>query len=113
MTTLVAIAVVVAFASATQDIAVDAWRIEEAKDADELGTFTSAYQLGYRIALLVTDALILVFANHLGWPMSYTIMALLMGVGLFAALRMPEPKPEVRAISKTVRLDGAIRMPPR
>ena len=101
-----AFALVVAFASATQDIAVDAWRIEEAQDADELGTFTSAYQLGYRIALLVTDALILVFANHLGWPMSYTIMALLMGVGLFAALRMPEPKPEVRAISKTVRLDG-------
>ena len=63
-----AFALVVAFASATQDIAVDAWRIEEAKDADELGTFTSAYQLGYRIALLVTDALILVFANHLGWP---------------------------------------------
>lgn len=91
-----AFALVVAFASATQDIAIDAWRIEEAKDADELGTFTSAYQLGYRIALLITDALILVFANHLGWPVSYSIMALLMGVGLVATLRMPEPAPEAR-----------------
>ena len=106
LATIGAFALVVAFASATQDISVDAWRIEEAKDADELGTFTSAYQLGYRIALLVTDALILVFANHLGWPMSYTIMALLMGVGLFAALRMPEPKPEVRAISTIASANG-------
>ncbi len=102
-----AFALVVAFASATQDIAVDAWRIEEANDADELGTFTSAYQLGYRIALLVTDALILVFANHLGWPVSYSIMALLMGVGLFAALRMPEPKPEARAVSKAIPAVGS------
>ena len=96
-----AFALVVAFASATQDIAIDAWRIEEAKDADELGTFTSAYQLGYRIALLITDALILVFANHLGWPVSYSIMAVLMGVGLIATLRMPEPSPEARPVSMT------------
>lgn len=96
-----AFALVVAFASATQDIAIDAWRIEEAKDADELGTFTSAYQLGYRIALLITDALILVFANHLGWPISYSIMALLMGVGLLATLRMPEPKLETRPVNLT------------
>ncbi len=99
-----AFALIVAFASATQDIAIDAWRIEEARDADELGLFTSAYQLGYRIALLVTDALILFFANHLGWPLSYTIMAVLMGVGLFAALKMPEPDratPSVDAAAAT------------
>jgi MFS transporter, PAT family, beta-lactamase induction signal transducer AmpG len=91
------LALVVAFASATQDIAIDAWRIEEAQDSDELGTFTAAYQLGYRVALLVTDALILVFAARLGWPISYSIMALLMGVGLFATLRMPEPKAQTAA----------------
>ena len=85
------LALVVAFASATQDIAVDAWRIEAANDSDELGLFTSVFQLGYRIALLVTDALILVFAQHFGWPLSYVAMALFMGVGLFAALRTPEP----------------------
>lgn len=101
-----AFALVVAFASATQDIAIDAWRIEEARDADELGTFTSAYQLGYRIALLITDALILVFANHLGWPISYSIMAVLMGVGMFAALHMPEPAPEVRPVGMTSAIDA-------
>lgn len=101
-----AFALVVAFASATQDIAIDAWRIEEARDADELGTFTSAYQLGYRIALLITDALILVFANHLGWPISYSIMAVLMGVGMFATLRMPEPAPGERPISMAPAADA-------
>jgi MFS family permease len=91
------LALVVAFASATQDIAIDAWRIEESQDSDELAIFTAAYQLGYRVALLVTDALILIFAARLGWPISYSIMALLMGVGLFATLRMPEPKRQTAA----------------
>ncbi|MEZ5892767.1 MAG: MFS transporter [Parvularculaceae bacterium] len=91
LATIGVLALVVAFASATQDIAVDAWRIEAAEDPDELGLFTSAFTLGYRMALLVTDALILIFAQHLGWPISYGLMAVAMGVGLLAALRMPEP----------------------
>lgn len=91
LATIGALALVVAFASATQDIAVDAWRIEAAADADELGLFTSVFQLGYRAALLVTDALILVFAEYFGWPISYVLMAVFMGIGVFAALRTPEP----------------------
>jgi PAT family beta-lactamase induction signal transducer AmpG len=91
LVTIGALALVVAFASATQDIAVDAWRIEAASDADELGLLTSAFQLGYRVALLVTDALILIFAQHLGWPVSYVLMAAFMGIGMLAALRTPEP----------------------
>lgn len=91
LVTIGALALVVAFASATQDIAVDAWRIEASSDADELGLFTSVFQLGYRAALLVTDALILVFAQYFGWPISYVLMAVFMGVGMFAALRTPEP----------------------
>ncbi|MEJ0022709.1 MAG: hypothetical protein WDN76_04185 [Alphaproteobacteria bacterium] len=87
-----AFALVVAFASATQDIVVDAWRIESATDSDELGLLTSAFQLGYRAALLVTDALILIFAQHLGWPLSYVLMAVFMGVGLLASFRTPESK---------------------
>jgi PAT family beta-lactamase induction signal transducer AmpG len=86
-----ALALVVAFASATQDIAVDAWRIEAASDADELGLITSAFQLGYRVALLVTDALILIFAQYMGWPISYVLMAAAMGIGILASLRTPEP----------------------
>ena len=87
-----AFALVVAFASATQDIVVDAWRIETAQDSDELGLLTSAFQLGYRAALLVTDALILIFAQHLGWPISYVLMAVFMGVGLLASFKTPESK---------------------
>lgn len=92
LVTIGAFALVVAFASATQDIAVDAWRIEAADDPDELGLLTSTFTFGYRAALWVTDAMILIFAQYLGWPISYTLMAVLMGVGMFAALRTPEPK---------------------
>ncbi len=86
-----ALALVVAFASATQDIVVDAWRIEAADDGDELGLLSATYQLGYRIALIVTDALILIAAEHLGWPISYVLMAAAMSVGLFATLKAAEP----------------------
>ena len=86
-----ACALTVAFASSTQDIVVDAWRIEVAGNADELGLLSSAYQLGYRAALLITDALILVAAGHFGWPISYATMAALMAVGLFATWTATEP----------------------
>jgi PAT family beta-lactamase induction signal transducer AmpG len=85
-------ALIAAFASSTQDIVIDAWRIEIARDGNELGLLSSVATLGYRAALLVTDALILVSANHLGWSVSYAIMAALMGVGIFATLRAEEPK---------------------
>jgi PAT family beta-lactamase induction signal transducer AmpG len=84
-------ALVVAFSSATLDIAISAWRIEIAQDADELGLLTSAYTLGYRVALLCTDSLILVAAQHLGWPLSYTIVGAAMGIGLIASLLAQEP----------------------
>lgn len=62
------LALVVAFSSSTQDIVVDAWRIEAAADADELGLLSSAHQLGYRVAILMSEAVILIVANHWGWP---------------------------------------------
>jgi PAT family beta-lactamase induction signal transducer AmpG len=86
-----ALALIVAFASSTQDIVVDAWRIEAADDSDELGLLSAAYQLGYRFALLITDALILIAANHWGWPISYAAMAALMAVGVAASLMAVEP----------------------
>jgi MFS transporter, PAT family, beta-lactamase induction signal transducer AmpG len=85
------LAIVVAFASSTQDIVVDAWRIEAANDSDELGLLSAAYQLGYRGALLVTDSLILISASRLGWPISYSAMAVLMGIGIFASFVALEP----------------------
>jgi MFS transporter, PAT family, beta-lactamase induction signal transducer AmpG len=80
-----------AFASATQDIAIDAWRIEAAADADEVGLMTSAAQVGYRVALLVTDALIIAAAARVGWPLSYVGMAVLMALGIVATLFATEP----------------------
>jgi PAT family beta-lactamase induction signal transducer AmpG len=86
-----ALALIVAFASSTQDIVVDAWRIESASNSDELGLLSAAYQLGYRAALLVTDALILIAANQWGWPVSYSAMAALMAIGFCASLVGAEP----------------------
>lgn len=92
LVTIGAAALVVAFASATQDIVIDAWRIETASDGNEQGLLTGNYQIGYRIAVLASDAVILIFANHLGWPVSYGLMAALMGVGLAATLWAKEPE---------------------
>jgi PAT family beta-lactamase induction signal transducer AmpG len=84
-------ALVVAFASSTQDIAIDAWRIESAADADELGLLTSAYTFGYRAALLAAEALILPIAQRIGWSPSYLLFGAAMGLGFLATLLAAEP----------------------
>ena len=85
------LALVVAFASSTQDIVIDAWRIESADSNEQQGLLTSTSTLGYRGALLVTDALILIFAASIGWSLSYQVMALLLGIGVVATLLAREP----------------------
>ncbi len=80
------LALVAAFASATQDIVIDAWRIETADNGEELSLLSSAYQLGYRAALLLTDAWILVLAAKIGWTASYELIAGLMGLGMIAVM---------------------------
>src|SRR2546425_3319613 len=92
-------ALVVAFASSTQDIVVDAWRIEVADNPDELGLLSSAYQLGYRAAIITTESLILIAAGHLGWPVSYGLMAALMMAGMFATWKATEPRRVKAAVS--------------
>src|SRR5690348_13712419 len=89
---LVAFALIVALASATQDIVVDAWRIESADDGDEQGLLASAYQFSYRLALLATDSLILILAASVGWRMSYGIYGAAMGIGIIATLFAREPE---------------------
>lgn len=84
-------ALIAAFASASQDIVIDAWRIEASDDGGELGLMSAASQYGYRIALLVTDALILILAARIGWSPSYGVMALLMGIGVIGVLMATEP----------------------
>jgi MFS transporter, PAT family, beta-lactamase induction signal transducer AmpG len=87
-----ACALIVAFASSTQDIVVDAWRIESADDGDEQGLLASAYQFSYRLALLTTDSLILIVAAAVGWRMSYGIYGACMAVGMMATWYAKEPE---------------------
>ncbi len=87
-----AFALVVAFASSTQDIVVDAWRIESADDGEEQSLLASAYQFSYRLALLASDSLILIVAATLGWRMSYGIYGACMAVGMVATWFAKEPE---------------------
>jgi PAT family beta-lactamase induction signal transducer AmpG len=96
-----AFALVVAFFSATQDIAIDAWRIEVSRSAEELGLMSAAYQLGYRAAMLITNALIFNIAARTGWELSFGLMAVLMGVGVVAALFAAEPNAKESAVAST------------
>ncbi|HEY2658889.1 MAG TPA: MFS transporter [Caulobacteraceae bacterium] len=86
--TVALFAVFTGFASATQDIVVDAWRIE-ASDSARQGAMAAAYQWGYRIAIIIAGAVPLVLADHLGWNLSYGLMAGLMGIGVLAVLGAP------------------------
>ncbi len=92
--TLAALALLVAFSSATQDIAIDAWRIEAAP-APMQGVMAAAYQLGYRIAIMVGSAGALWIAADHGWMAAYTAMAVLVGVGIVTTLVIAEPEPRV------------------
>jgi PAT family beta-lactamase induction signal transducer AmpG len=87
---LAGFAVAVAFFSATQDIALDAWRIEIVK-VEMQGAMAAAYQLGYRVGLLMAGAGALLIADSLSWPLAYQAMALLMGVGMLTVMFVSEP----------------------
>jgi hypothetical protein len=91
LTAIGAFALVTAFASATQDIAIDAWRIEAANNSDEQGLLSSAAALGYRAAIIAADALILAVAARIGWPGAYIAYAFAMGIGLAATWFAFEP----------------------
>lgn len=96
LSSVVGFALLVAFSSATQDISIDAWRIEAA-DASEQGALAAAYQLGYRIALLVAGAGALFLAAEWSWPFAYLCMTCCVGVGIITTLVIREPQ---RAIAR-------------
>jgi PAT family beta-lactamase induction signal transducer AmpG len=94
-------ALLVAFASATQDIALDAFRIESAK-AEYQAALAASYQTGYRLAMIwagagalwlaarAEESTSLYFAN--AWQFAYLVMALSMSVGVITTLLSPEPQ---------------------
>ena len=100
---LAILALLVAFSSATQDIAIDAYRIEAV--ARELqGAMAATYQLGYRIALLVAGGGALVLADTTSWSIAYACLASLTLVGVVTVLVIQEPLVPSGSLP---RLDGA------
>jgi PAT family beta-lactamase induction signal transducer AmpG len=90
LTQIALFALLVAFGSATQDISVDAWRIE-AVESELQGAMAASYVLGYRLALLVAGAGALYLAEFYTWPVAYLTMAALMGIGVLTTLLIREP----------------------
>ncbi|MGI8501047.1 MAG: AmpG family muropeptide MFS transporter [Hassallia sp.] len=99
-------AIIIAFISATQDIASDAYRTDVLTPL-EMGAGAAVFILGYRIALLIAGALALILADSLPWSSVYLIMAGTMAIGIFATLFAPEPK----EISPPASLVDAVILP--
>jgi len=89
ITAMALFALLVAFSSATQDIAIDAYRIEVAESKQQ-GVMSAAYIFGYRIALLVAGAGAFYMADFFNWSVAYLLMAALVGVGVIAVLIAPQ-----------------------
>jgi MFS transporter, PAT family, beta-lactamase induction signal transducer AmpG len=85
-----ALALLVAFLSASQDIVIDAWRVE-ILPLDLQGPGAGMIQTGYRVAMLVSGAGALVIAARAGWFAAYATMAAMLVVGLLVFLFGPEP----------------------
>ena len=85
-------AVLGAFASATQDVVIDAWRIEVADDNNPLDLLSTLYQFGYRIASLLGGAGALMLAARISWPSTYLLMAIAMACAMLSAFGAPEPQ---------------------
>ncbi|HYZ25295.1 MAG TPA: hypothetical protein VE592_02890 [Geminicoccaceae bacterium] len=85
-------AVLVAFASATQDVVIDAWRIEAAGE-ERQGAMAAMYQWGYRIAILTAGIAPLVLAERIDWGFAYAAMAALMAIGVAAVFAAPKEQP--------------------
>jgi MFS transporter, PAT family, beta-lactamase induction signal transducer AmpG len=87
---LAALALVVAFLSASQDIVIDAYRVEILTE-EQQGPGAGMIQTGYRLAMLVSGAGALIIASRAGWFAAYATMAALLAVGMLVFLFGPEP----------------------
>jgi MFS transporter, PAT family, beta-lactamase induction signal transducer AmpG len=98
------LALLVAFASASQDIVIDAYRTDVLRPP-ERGLGAGVFVTGYRVAMLVSGGLALILAERIGWRSTYLLMAALMTVGISAALFGPEPEtraPPPRTLKEAV-----------
>src|SRR5881392_3850097 len=88
--TFAVFAVIAALASATQDIAIDAWRIDVADERTPVEVLSAVYQFGYRTASIVGGAIALVLAARMSWSLVYLLMAGLIALMVFVALTAPD-----------------------
>jgi len=79
------------FVSASQDVAIDAYRTEVLRER-ERGMGAAVSVTGYRIAMLVSGALALILSEYLGWRATYMLIALIMSIGVVAVWLGPEPE---------------------
>ena len=102
-------AVIAALASATQDVAVDAWRIDVADETTPVELLSAIYQFGYRIASIVGGAIALVLAARMSWSLVYLLMGGLIGLMVLIALRAPDtPRPDTDVLHKELEEPGAL-----
>ncbi|MEO7914160.1 MAG: MFS transporter [Novosphingobium sp.] len=98
-----------ALASATQDVAVDAWRIDVADAETPVELLSAIYQFGYRIASIIGGALALVLAARMSWGSVYLLMAGLVVLMGFVTLRAPDTeRPEREMLHKALAEPGAL-----
>ncbi|MDH5593802.1 MAG: MFS transporter, partial [Gammaproteobacteria bacterium] len=94
LTAVALFALLVAFSSATQDVAIDAYRIE-AVEKELQGAMAASYIFGYRVALLAAGAGAFYIADFTNWQTAYISMAGLMLVGIVTVLLIAEPERKV------------------
>ena len=96
---IVLFAVITAFSSATQDICIDAWRIEAIDDQYQ-GAMAGTYQLGYRLGMIVAGGGAFSLAHFYSWSVAYQFMALFMLVGVICVMVISEPDHAVAQASR-------------
>ena len=102
-------AVIGAFSSATQDIAVDAWRIDVADERTTVELLSAVYQFGYRIASIVGGAFALVLAARIPWGTVYLVMAALVVAMMVVAMTAPDTeRPPKNLIEQGLEQPGEI-----
>jgi len=102
-------AVIAALASATQDVAIDAWRIDVADEQSPVELLSAIYQFGYRIASIVGGALALVLAARMSWSLVYLFMGGLIAIVALIAFRAPDtPRPDADRLHKELSEPGAV-----
>jgi PAT family beta-lactamase induction signal transducer AmpG len=99
-----------ALASATQDIAIDGWRIDVAGEDASIELLSAVNQFGYRTASIVGGAIALVLASRMSWPGVFGVMAAVVALLIAATLAAPDtPRPEEGQLYGALSEPGALR----